>query len=222
VVHEVTQRVQVGAGVRVALGVGVPEGVGEHAAAVEGQRLSVFVGGVGDEFGQAVDPAAEHPGQGVCVDARVVAVLRRGEQEGPRVSRDLQCLPYGEPFLYGERGLPADLQPAPVPAGLAVVPDQDVLAGVGVQAVDAQPAHFPGAAAGVAQQDVDGAEHGLHRFEWEVSVGSVSADQMRVGVELGDDQFGDGLAGLVLGGVLVGDRVVLLAGERGGEMVKQL
>jgi hypothetical protein len=43
-----------------------------------------------------------------------------------------------------------------------------------------------------------------------------------VGVELGDDQFGDGLAGLVLGGVLVRDRVVLLAGERGGEMVEQL
>ena len=78
------------------------------------------------------------------------------------------------------------------------------------------------AAAGVAEQDVDGAEHGLHPVGREVAVGEVDADEVHLRVELGDDEFGDGLAGHVFGSVLVGDLVVGVACEAGGEVVEDL
>ncbi|MFB7502053.1 hypothetical protein [Streptomyces broussonetiae] len=73
VIHQVTQGVQRRSGVRVPLSVGVPEGVGEDPATVELQGPAVLVDGVGDHCRPAVDPAPQHLGHGVGVDARVVA-----------------------------------------------------------------------------------------------------------------------------------------------------
>lgn len=81
------------------------------------------------------------------------------------------------------------------------------------QAVPGQGGHFGRAAAAVAQDDVDGAEHRPHLFGVEVSVVGVDGEGVELGVELADDVLGDGPADLVFVDVLLRDAARGVAGE---------
>ena len=100
--------------------------------------------------------------------------------------------------------------------------DQAVLATLDLQTIQRQGADLAGPAAGIAQHHIHGVEHGLDVVAGPVAVTAVAAEHVDVGIELGDDRFGDGLADLVL--VLVDelDAQVGMAAEPGGQSGQHL
>src|SRR6266540_1838812 len=113
-----------------------------------------------------------------------------------------------------------DRRSSAVASALVVVPDQVVVTVERFQAVQGQAAHLQRAAAGVAQYDIGRVEHRLNVFGGEDSVGEVPSQQVQVQVQLADDVFGDGLAGIVLVGILNQDAVRAVAGEAGRHRVE--
>jgi hypothetical protein len=91
---------------------------------------------------------------------------------------------------------------------LVVVVDQRVLPVLNFQAVLGQRHQLTGTAAGVAQDLVGRLEQlrGRRRRPG-VAVGAVGAQQVQVGVELGDHRLGDCLADLLLVGLTTPDRL---------------
>ena len=112
-------------------------------------------------------------------------------------------------------GVGGDRQPAAHPPGLVVVVDQVVLAVDDLEAVDVQADHLAGAPPGVAQDPVDGLVHRLQVGGADRPGPAGRAEQVQVRVELADHRVGQGLAQLVLVGV-VADPVPAGGAERVG------
>ena len=86
-----------------------------------------------------------------------------------------------------------------------VVVDERVLAAVDLDAVGGERHHLAGAPPGAAQDHVGGAEHRGCRRPAAPAVGVGGFEQVELGVKLGDHRLGDGLADLVLVGLLGDD-----------------
>ena len=117
-------------------------------------------------------------------------------------------------------GLGGDRQAAAHPGRLVVVIDQVVLAADHLDAAGAQADHLAGAPPGVAQDLVDRLVHQLQAGGGDRPGPPGRAEQVQMGVELADHHVGQGLAELVLVGVVV-DPVPGRGAERAGHRLHQ-
>ncbi|MGI8685400.1 MAG: hypothetical protein ACR2MO_09985 [Acidimicrobiales bacterium] len=193
------------------------EGVRGDPGAVERDGLATAVGRAGVDGGDGVDPGPDPDAELVGVDVAGAVGVLVGPGQQPQALALCPGEALGHPALLGPDGVDqggvGQWQAPGHPPGLVVVVDEDRLPRlVDVQAVEVQAGNLAQSPAGALQQPVGHHRHlaGLvaqhpHRAETRPAGGPLAAaQQVQVGVELGDDMGGDGPALLFLDNAPVG------------------